>query len=117
MSFYYATGFTPAMAEANPGTGSAYAATIRGGAGNYLDGGQTYKVTPPGPIPANKLWCFTVYNNQTRSLLPNDQKLAGIGRTLHTDARGGVGQGDQNTRDPRHERVITSLFRVTCLQP
>ncbi|MBP1775694.1 MAG: uncharacterized protein H6Q86_1700, partial [candidate division NC10 bacterium] len=73
MFFYYATGITPAMSEAVPGTGSAYAIAPRDSAGNYLDGGRTYKVTLPGPIPAKNFWAFTVYDNQTRSLLPTDQ--------------------------------------------
>ncbi len=80
--FYWATGITPAMSESKPGTGSAYAGAVRDAAGNYLDGGRTYKVTLPGPIPANNFWAFTVYDNQTRSLLPTDQKLAGIDSTL-----------------------------------
>lgn len=76
--FYYATGITPAMAEAKPGTGSAYAGAFRDSMGNYLDGGKTYKITLPGPIPANNFWSFTVYNNQTRSLLETTQKTAGV---------------------------------------
>lgn len=82
MFFYYATGITPAMTEARPGTGSAYAITARDAAGAYLDGGRTYKVTLPGPIPAKNFWSFTVYDNVTRSLLPTDQKLAGLDSTL-----------------------------------
>jgi hypothetical protein len=82
MFFYFATGITPAMSEAKPGTGSAYAALFRDAKGNYLDGDRTYKVTLPGPIPAKAFWSFTVYDNQTRSLLPTDQKLAGIDSTL-----------------------------------
>ncbi len=78
MFFYYATGITPAMAEARPGTGSAYAGVFRDGSGNYLDGGKTYRVTLPGPVPAKDFWAFTVYDNQTRSLLPTDQRSAGI---------------------------------------
>jgi hypothetical protein len=78
MFFYYATGITPAMAEAKPGTGSAYAAAVRDSEGNYFDGGKTYKVTLPAPIPANNFWAFTVYDNQTRSLLETDQKAAGV---------------------------------------
>ena len=82
MFFYYATGITPAMSEAKPGTGSAYAITFRDTKGSYLDGGRTYTVTLPGPVPAEKFWAFTVYDNQTRSLLPTDQKLAGVDNTL-----------------------------------
>ena len=78
MFFYYATGITPAMSESKPGTGSAYALAFRDAKGNYLDGGRTYKVTLPGPIPAKDFWAFTVYDNQTRSLLPTDQKSAGL---------------------------------------
>ena len=76
--FYYATGITPAMADAQPGTGSAYAGAFRDKEGNYLDGSKTYKITLPGPIPMNNFWSFTVYDNQTRSLLETDQKSAGI---------------------------------------
>ena len=66
---------------------------MRDSAGNYLDGSRTYKVTLPGPIPAKNFWSFTVYDNQTRSLLPTDQKLAGVDSTLpgvEKNADGGV---------------------------
>lgn len=82
MFFYVATGITPAMAEAKPGTGSAYAGAFRDASGNYFDGAKTYKVTLPNPIPAKNFWAFTVYDNQTRSLLETDQKLAGVDSTL-----------------------------------
>jgi len=82
MFFYYATGITPAMAEAKPGTGSAYAGAFRDSRSNYFDGAKTYKVTLPNPIPANNFWAFTVYDNQTRSLLETDQKLAGVDSTI-----------------------------------
>jgi hypothetical protein len=78
MFFYYATEITPAMVNPKPGTDSAYAITVRDKNGVYLDGGKTYKLTLPGPIPAKHFWSFTVYDNQTRSLLPTDQKLAGV---------------------------------------
>ncbi|MFM7267615.1 MAG: DUF1254 domain-containing protein [Cyanobium sp.] len=91
--FYLATGITPTMSEAKPGTGSAYALTVRDGAGRYLDGGSTYALTLPGPIPAKNFWALTVYDNQTRSLLPTDQKAAGIDSLLpglKTNADGGA---------------------------
>ena len=82
MFFYYATGITPAMTQSKPGTGSAYAITFRDAQGEYLDGDKSYKVTLPGPIPAKNFWAFSVYDNQTRSLLETDQKLAGIDSTV-----------------------------------
>ncbi len=75
---YYATGITPAMAAARPGSGSAYAYAARDAHGTYLDGGKTYKITLPAPVPVKDFWSFTVYDNQTRSMLETHQKLAGI---------------------------------------
>ena len=78
---YYATGITPAMAYSKPGTGSAYAYATRDSMGRYLDGGKTYKITLPAPIPAGQFWSFMVYDGQTRSMLETDQKLAGLDST------------------------------------
>ena len=55
---------------------------FRDAKGNYLDGGKTYKVTLPGPVPAKNFWSFMVYDNQTRSLLETDQKPAGVDSTV-----------------------------------
>lgn len=88
---YAATGITPAMAAAKPGSGSAYAFTARDGNGDFLDGGKTYRVTLPAPIPVGQFWSFTVYDAQTRSMLPTDQKLAGIDsnqKAMKADADG-----------------------------
>jgi hypothetical protein len=81
---YYATGATPAMAPpaTKPGVGSAYAYTARDSRGEYLDGAKNYKVTLQGPIPAARFWSFTVYDNQTRSMLETDQITAGLDSTL-----------------------------------
>jgi hypothetical protein len=75
---YYATGITPAMANSKPGTGSAYAYSARDSKGDYLDGGKTYKITLPAPIPVGQFWSLMVYDGQTRSMLETDQKLAGL---------------------------------------
>ena len=93
MFFYYATGITPAMSMARVGSGSVYAAAFRDAKGGYFDGGKTYKVTLPGPIPAKQFWSFVVYDNQTRSLLETDQKTAGVDSNapgLKRDADGSV---------------------------
>jgi hypothetical protein len=77
MFFYYATGITPAMSEAKPGTGSAYAVAFRDAAGNYFDGSRTYNITLPGPIPAKNFWAFTVYDNQRNTYAST---VGGLGR-------------------------------------
>jgi len=66
------------MAAPKPGTGSVYAFTARDAGDNYLEGGKTYKVTLPNPIPVNKFWSFMVYSGQHRSMLETDQRFAGI---------------------------------------
>jgi hypothetical protein len=93
MFFYFTTGITPAMSEVKPGTGSAYATAYRDAAGKYLDGGRAYTVTLPGPVPVNNFWAFTVYDTQTRSLLPTAQKSAGVDSNhpgLKKNSDGGV---------------------------
>ena len=78
MFHYAATGITPAMAMSKVGTGSAYASTPYDAKGQYLDGGKTYKVTLPAPIPVNNFWSYMVYSGQHRSMLETDQKSAGL---------------------------------------
>jgi hypothetical protein len=93
MFFYTATGVTPAMAMAKVGSGSAYALAVSDAEGNVLDGGKTYKITLPGPVPAKEFWSFVVYDNETRSLLETDQKSAGVDSNhpgLKTDPEGSV---------------------------
>jgi hypothetical protein len=78
MFHYYATGITPAMVNSKPGTGSVYAIAAHDSKGRYLNGGKTYTVTLPGPVPVNNFWSFMVYDGQTRSMLETDQQLAGL---------------------------------------
>lgn len=76
VSHYYATGPMPAMAASKPGSGAVYAA--RDWQGLYFDGGTTYTVTLPDPVPVGQYWSFMVYDNQTRSIRETDWKRGGI---------------------------------------
>ena len=87
---YYATGITPAMALKLVGKGSQYAAAVTDAKGQRLDGGKTYKLHMPPNIPARDFWSFTVYDNQSRSMLQTDQKYPSIGN----DKKGVVSNAD-----------------------
>ncbi|WP_339502779.1 DUF1254 domain-containing protein [Pseudomonas silesiensis] len=87
---YYATGITPAMALKLVGKGSQYAAAVTDSKGQRLDGGKTYKLHMPPNIPARDFWSFTVYDNQSRSMLQTDQKYPSIGN----DKKGVVSNAD-----------------------
>ena len=79
-AFYY--GYTldsPGMIMRIPGVGSQYLMGFLDAADNPFDGGKTYKVTLPPKIPAAKFWSFTVYDNQSRSMLDTPQRYPRAG--------------------------------------
>jgi hypothetical protein len=79
-AFYY--GYTmdsPGMIMRLPNVGSQYLMGFTDANKNYLDGAKTYKVTLPKDIPAEKFWSFTVYDNQTRSMLQTPQRYPRAG--------------------------------------
>ncbi|MEM9516368.1 MAG: DUF1254 domain-containing protein [Actinomycetota bacterium] len=76
--YYYATGNTPAMAKKIIGKGSKYAFTFNDADGNPFDGANTYRVRVPANVPAQDFWAFTLYDNQTRSMLQTDVRFPGI---------------------------------------
>ncbi|MGY8682822.1 DUF1214 domain-containing protein [Bradyrhizobium sp. CCGUVB23] len=79
MFFFYATGITPAMTEKMVGEGSQYAGAFVDAKGDPLDGAKTYKIHMTSPVPAKDFWSFTVYDNQTRSMLQTDQEFPAVG--------------------------------------
>ena len=75
---FYATGITPAMAARNVGVGSQYLIAYLDRNGDALDGSKTYKIHLPPNVPAKDFWSFTLYDNQTRSMLQTDQRLPAV---------------------------------------
>ena len=75
---FYATGITPAMAVKNVGKGSQYAIAYLDANGDALDGSKTYRINLPPDVPAKDFWSFTLYDNQTRSMLQTDQQFPGL---------------------------------------
>jgi len=75
---FYATGITPAMSMKIIGKGSQYAIAYSDKDGNTFDGSKTYKFHVPVNPPMKDFWSFTIYDNQTRSMLQTDQQFPGI---------------------------------------
>jgi hypothetical protein len=46
---------------------------------NYFDGAKTYKLTLPKGIPEANFWSWTLYDNQTRSMLDTPQRYPRAG--------------------------------------
>lgn len=79
-AFYY--GYTldsPGMIMRIPGVGSQYLMGFLDAEGKPFDGAKTYKVALPKGIPAEAFWSFTLYDNQTRSMLQTPQKYPRAG--------------------------------------
>lgn len=77
--FYTATGATPAMVMRLEGIGSQYLVANLDKKGKPLDGSKTYKAVLPKNIPAARFWSFTVYDNQSRSMLQTSQPFPRAG--------------------------------------
>ena len=64
-----------------PGAGSLYWLGLRDKDGAYLDGGKTYKLTVPLPVPGKLFWSVTVYDAETRSPDPDRAEQGGAALT------------------------------------
>lgn len=57
-----------------PGVGSQFLIARLDSRKQYFDGGKTYKCTLPKGIPQERFWSFTLYDNQSRSMLDTPQR-------------------------------------------
>jgi hypothetical protein len=76
--FYQAIATSPAMFRRDPAAGSLYWLGLRDSAGMYLDGGKTYRLNVPVPVPAKLFWSVTVYDAETRSQVQTEQGKAAL---------------------------------------
>ncbi|MBF4516898.1 DUF1254 domain-containing protein [Flavobacterium sp. ANB] len=76
--FYQAIGASPSMFRRKEGGGSLYWLGLKDNTGKYVDGGKTYKLTIPTPVPAKLFWSLTIYDAYTRSQVNTDQNKAAL---------------------------------------
>lgn len=76
--FYQAIGASPAMFRRDTHAGSLYWLGVRDGSGATLDGGNTYKLSVPLPVPGKLFWSVTVYDIDTRSQIRTAQNTAAL---------------------------------------
>jgi hypothetical protein len=69
---------SPAMFRRRKGAGSLYWLGHRDATGAYVDGGTTYKLTVPLPVPAGLFWSITIYDAATRSQIKTKQDKAAL---------------------------------------
>lgn len=76
--FYQAIGASPAMFRRQAGGGSVYWLGLRDDKGEYLDGGKSYKLRVPLPVPGKLFWSVTVYDADSRSQIATKQGKAAL---------------------------------------
>ncbi|MBU8900774.1 DUF1254 domain-containing protein [Corallococcus sp. M34] len=69
---------SPAMFSRVMGAGSLYWLGVRDKTGMFLDGGKSYKLSIPQPVPGRLFWSVTVYDVATRSQIQNEQNRAAL---------------------------------------
>jgi hypothetical protein len=91
--FFQAIVASPAMFRRQAGGGSVYFLAARDKHGGFLDGGLTYKLSVPQPVPAKLFWSVTAYDAGTRSQVQTPQNKAVLGslqQKFDADADGSV---------------------------
>ena len=116
-AFYY--GYTldsPGMIMRIPDVGSQYLMGFLDSDGNPFDGGKTYKVTLPKGIPARAFWSFTLYDNQSRSMLDTPQRYPRAGSQSYPIAGGRSRRRRLDDRLLRARRSPTASTRGNWIQ-
>jgi len=67
--FFFGWGTSSTIGKQEPGGGSVYYSSFKDDSGAYIDGGKTYRMNIPGPVPMKLFWSATVYDAETRCLI------------------------------------------------
>lgn len=76
--FYQAAGASPAAFRRDAGAAVASWLGTHDRSGTYLDGGRTYALRVPRPVPTRFFWSVTVYDAETRSQIQTEQGRAAL---------------------------------------
>jgi hypothetical protein len=76
--FFCGWGTSSSIGRQKVGSGSLYFLSFRDTFGAYFDGGSSYKMTIPAPVPAGLFWSTTVYDAETRCLIETDLNRAAV---------------------------------------
>jgi hypothetical protein len=76
--YYEAIGNTAGMQGRILNFGQVYLETSKDKAGNWLDGGKTYRMRVPSNPPVLQFWSVTLYDNTTRGPIVTDQGAADV---------------------------------------
>jgi hypothetical protein len=76
--FYQAQIESPAMFARAPGAGSLYWLSARDTTGAFLDGGRSYRLSVPLPVPDKLFSSITVYDAESRTEIVTDQRQAAL---------------------------------------
>ena len=79
LHYFNAGGVTPSMVATRPGRGSDYALAVLDANKQAFDGSKTYTLHLPKDVPAKDFWAVTLYDTQTRSMLPTGQLFPTMG--------------------------------------
>ena len=79
---YEAMSTSKGMILNNVGKGSKYLGAYMDDQKNWLDGKNTYEFVVPKDAPAAQFWSMTVYDNDTRCLIINDQKKSDLSSVM-----------------------------------
>ncbi|PZX52051.1 DUF1214 domain-containing protein [Algoriphagus chordae] len=71
--YFEAVTVTAGMKSDSPGPGTtSYLTTKKDKDGNFLMGSNTYKINIPADMPASNFWAFTLYSENTRCFIDNE---------------------------------------------
>jgi len=90
---YEAVTTSNGMVLNNVGSGSKYLGAYIDNDGNWLDGKNNYVIMVPKDAPANQFWSITVYDNDSRCIIQNQQGKSDISSVMEgvkTEADGSI---------------------------